>query len=574
MSEVNKHITTNALFSTAATFAAVGAIILTAFQSDLVARRWLLTPQQLQKRRVAEFRFHWRQAIGRAILRIQYTWAATVGLDRDRSLDVGKQATLLYKDPISVQEFAKELLQNVKKNACSLRVVRIGKDETLSNHLEHYVWILDDSQTNTMFHQLPLNLVATVLADHFEREVTTTALCFVADASAQQGSDIVVDIIKATVPNDVQVLPQPFWMACLAVLLEQRVYPIETMTRTLFALCRLEAMRRPTCTTMLVTLPGQAVVPQLLPLLFKAFPDDRIVFTYTGCKKTVLNALTRQKSFQPTKVLPSMTEALTFPDVVSYAIPLVPDRLIRSSNVMDPYVKALAALSVFHAGVVQTWMAAVDCYLILKEQDEKKNLFLPYCCKLDNLLDQPVDVATKNDSYWALRSLFQYITGTRTTEVSLEHIRYAASCLNEHAGRCSKPVNSKFLIDDQAIENAVFQHKLILIENKTFKDTVQPAQHWTLKAAVKQGCACCIPEDDDDDELEQGTNGGGTSSRTDAVEMIGIVGVGKASAKRNGYMDGRTTFAFDPSRFAVKSAVNGGFIDGSKSSILERTNVL
>ena len=84
------------------------------------------------------------------------------------------------------------------------------------------------------------------------------------------------------------------------------------------------------------------------------------------------------------------------------------------------------------------------------------------------------------------------------------------------------------------IENAVFQHKLILIANKTLQDTVLPAEHWTLKQAAKRGCSCCMLDEDDDAQAE------GSS-----VPEI----MSSSSTNRRGYVDGKAGFAFDPGQF-------------------------
>jgi hypothetical protein len=117
-----------------------------------------------------------------------------------------------------------------------------------------------------------------------------------------------------------------------------------------------------------------------------------------------------------------------------------------------------------------------------------------------------------------------------------------------------------------AIENCVFQHKSILIGNKTLKDTVLPKQHWTLKQASRAGCSCCGP-DPYDEEMEE-TREESTlllsslsMSRPVASEMNQIITTARklgdptTMAKTSiGYVDGKTRFAFDPTKFAHLSA--------------------
>ena len=84
----------------------------------------------------------------------------------------------------------------------------------------------------------------------------------------------------------------------------------------------------------------------------------------------------------------------------------------------------------------------------------------------------------------------------------------------------------------EVIESCVFSHKSILIGDKTLLDTVQPRKEWSLKAAKKlQSCACCAVTDDDD------------NPGPDEEKIVSKVTLG--------YVDGKTTFAFDPTKFAL-----------------------
>jgi hypothetical protein len=115
----------------------------------------------------------------------------------------------------------------------------------------------------------------------------------------------------------------------------------------------------------------------------------------------------------------------------------------------------------------------------------------------------------------------------------------ACSWLQDHAS--VNPLQMQQHAYKEQIENAVFQHKLILIGNKILQDTVAPAEHWTLKQAAKRGCSCCLLDDDEDDEDENGkpvTNNGAA-----------LPGITNVSGKGLGYVDGKVGFAFDPSKF-------------------------
>merc|ERR1712151_323825 len=106
------------------------------------------------------------------------------------------------------------------------------------------------------------------------------------------------------------------------------------------------------------------------------------------------------------------------------------------------------------------------------------------------------------------------------------------------------------------IEECVFQHKQILLQNKTLKDTVQPTQHWTLKQAVRKGgCLCCAPEGDGEEEEEEAEQ---QMKQLREQDMKGKPKKGKQTNTFNGvvtssskrhrpmYVDGKNTFAFDP----------------------------
>lgn len=495
------------------------AATLVALQSDEVGRRFLLSPTQLRAKRAAEYHYRWKQALGRAALRVHYT-AEKQGI-----------LTEIWENPEDVDKFCDEL---VSGNYQDVHVVRIGSEESDPESSqkefskEHFVWFLQ----GTKLHRVPLPMVATRLADTLESKITTTTFCFLGDASANQGSRLVVDLVESVYKDDVDVIQQPYWMVCLAVLIQQRVYNGQRLERLLFALCRVEALRckKP---TLLFTLPGQSTVSSLLPLLQKVFPDDRHMFCYTGCWNTVANSAAFRKTSQnPSSIPETLRDALIFSDTTVVTTPLV--SISSSANIMEPaFGQALAKLSALQADVVESWLTAIDSYLVQKQDDKT---YLPYCCKLDFLFADSISATgPRTSSYWALRSLLQFVTGSRSHgDVTASRMKLAVECLDFK----SPP----FIGNKVDIENAVFRHKLVLIENKTLFDTVLPAEHWTLKAAVKQGCSCCLPEDDEEAE------GDSSSGVSGAGFAMGLKK--RKNASINSYVDGKTTFAFDPSRFS------------------------
>jgi hypothetical protein len=276
------------------------------------------------------------------------------------------------------------------------------------------------------------------------------------------------------------------------------------------------------------------------------FPDDRHVFCYTGCISTIEYALAlKQQDGSDRGVVPPFEQTLQWRHSVATTTPLAKQGLDASSNVdRNSFVESLAGLPISYVDIVETWMAAVDAFVLLKE-NEKFNSYIPFVCKLDYLFGRSKDIWKEgSDRYWSLRSLLQYVTGNQNRDLSSEVMDAASSLLVDFAP-------SRVALDlsptaKRAIDNAVFQHKRILIENKTLEDTVQPAKHWTLKAAARKGgCSCCAPEEDEDEAEAAPDAAGAAFSMRSAADEMRVAGVSST-----GYVDGKTTFAFDPTRFS------------------------
>jgi len=189
---------------------------------------------------------------------------------------------------------------------------------------------------------------------------------------------------------------------------------------------------------------------------------------------------------------------------------------------------------------------------------------------------------TRTEQYWAVRSLWQFVTGSKSTlSTTQEHvIMEAALSYLSSMTPSSSSTTTTTTIDPfhdpkvlKAISNVVFTHKQILIPTKILLDTVVPQEHWTLKAAVKKGCACCIIEAEVEDEMEGGSTRrpfGSLATTTDAENDTMLFlpnnnnnntttvpqdgGIRQrpviASKKRQtNYVDGKAGFAFDPTRF-------------------------
>jgi hypothetical protein len=561
MSLQHQQLITTATIAASAV-AAVGVVSLTALQSD-VCSRLVLTPQQLQAKRGRSYQYTWQQAMTKQDLQLQYCWAGGV---QHYDNETEQIMTDIFLTEAEIIEF---IDQTLIPSVTEMVVGRIGLMEASPNNKEYYIWFYHMNQSTSRIYQLPLGMLGRLLAARLERSVTRTTFCFVADASSGAAIETLVDLVHAGAKSSsVRTVREPVWMVVLARLVEQRVLATETLDRCVFALARLEALKVvPGQNTVLMTVP-QAVVPVMLPVLQQVFPDDRHVFGYTGCIPAVATAL-EQRAVTPRAAIPDhMSEAVRFTNPVATTTPMNATALTKSTNVMEPFAKALQALPVHMADVTETWMAAVDAFFTLKE-NEKKNGYLPYIFRHDYIAKkadittttatpEKMVVSANSDCYWSAMSLLQFVTGSRSREVTSETTDAVLSWLRD----IRNPKNTKTAIavsprHQKSIENCVFQHKLILIAHKTLKDTVQPAQHWTLKDTTKRGCSCCAPEDEDEDE--DNPSGGGASDR---AAMNGTAGAGilgnssmplASGSGSNGsninYVDGKSTFAFDPSKF-------------------------
>jgi hypothetical protein len=288
----------------------------------------------------------------------------------------------------------------------------------------------------------------------------------------------------------------------------------------------------------------------LLPLVQQAFPEDRHVYAYDGCVASVRRGVLARKNFtrgiMETRLRDIINTMCHNP--IRHTTPLPSNSPLTKS--LGKLEDALAQLPVGQAQVVEAWMSSVDTYFKMK-QDESTNGYLPYVFKL-GFLSHPEDrdFTPKSDSHWSLSSLLQYITGTRSRPVSEGVMDAAIEFLKDFNRDNQMDLVPIHFSDEEnkLVENCVFQHKSILIGNKTLQDTVLPTQHWTLKQASKNGgCACCGPDpfDEEEEEEERKANGGINMSVPGAFAMNG-----SSSTQKTDYVDGKMGFAFDPSRFS------------------------
>jgi hypothetical protein len=329
----------------------------------------------------------------------------------------------------------------------------------------------------------------------------------------------------------VAVIRQPLWMVLLANIVEKRVIISSThanLQKIVFGLCRLEAWRvrdqvGAVARTVVFTLPGQACTPALAPLLQAAFPCERHLFVYDGCVRSVQRALL---AYHHTNSNSCTTGG--FDNIITATTPLSP--FLQVKNLQE----SLSKLPLSMANTTETWMRSVDTFLTLKA-DESTNEYLPYVLKLSLFLEG-------EDNRLALTNVLQFVTGSRSRPISEAVLDAAVESLRDVLCRNDSLRHAELLLPPMTlhhrtrIENCVFLHKGILIENKTLLDTVLPKKEWSLKSAKKvSGCACCGPEEEDDDD--------------DDEMLIGGTALPGAFATRPKYVDGKAGFAFDPTKF-------------------------
>ena len=265
-------------------------------------------------------------------------------------------------------------------------------------------------------------------------------------------------------------------------------------------------------------------------------------------------------------------EALRMPSWVTSSAPISQLKSIRKLG------DALADLPADQAGIIEAWMASIDAFLKLKEE-ERTNNYTPFVCRmgfimgrtgLGNLASDKVEELNE----LALINLLQYVTGSRSRPLKDETVVAAKKALEEIKSKCvddSEPFKHFSHDEKKLLEACCFLHHGILIGDKTLMDTVQPQKEWSLKAARKlQSCACCDPEeeeeeDEDDINTNKSAAGDSESGKVD-MTMPGAFAMGlnkrpnatasggedapAAKKKQTGYVDGsRGAGAFDLSKF-------------------------
>lgn len=568
--------------------ASVVATSLLAAQSDFLSRKFL-SPLKLYAKRRQDQVYKLDKAIAESIQRIRYHVNECNHIDS--SIERKVMDVILDKEEIS--RLVKEICTCASSSSTSRSrrssavtgeeeargssssnsagsvspplIVGISKDLNMAKE-QYYIHLAfplsstgGTTSTNATVQygrrvQIPLVTFCETLATELESILTSNAMCFLADASSSLSSHVFTTLFqKCQTSLQIPLVQEPSWMTTVALLLRRREISPQEGEKILYALCRLEVLKLDweqkigsKHKTVVFVLPGQGCTQILLEVLQKLFPCERHVFAYDGCVDSVRRGLWCSTSNQIKEGTGS--EAFyAMPRSVSATVPLVP-MMKKLPQLPD----LLAKLPKDMASVVEAWMSSVDAMIVLKE-DERKNMYTPFVCRMEFLLKGDNRVGENGElslleerGRLALGNVLQYITGSRSRALDDATLDAAQSVLMDLRREWRKDVAGYSELSQSVrtdIEDCVFLHKMILIGDKTLPDTVIPKVEWSLKAAKKlTSCACCFPGEEDDE------NEDGSKADEDQVVDEFAVSIGNTNS-RNGYVDGKTKFAFDPSLF-------------------------
>lgn len=560
----------NLLFPLIATSAAVAVGGMALLQTDRVSRM-ILDPVQLNTKRRGEYRYNWKKSGDKVKLQLDYFLAGG-----PRKYDDDPEIVMKNTEYVSKENDLNALVQKIvdkKDTASKFYTLKIDKDPHDPTE-EFYLYIVQEQQQSSndrVLFQVPLVKFGMKLAQAFEDQLTTTTLCFVADASAGKATNMLESLVKESKAG-VAVVSEPFWMVQMAKLVEASIVESSKIRKLVFALCRLDAwsVRQEVgdAKTVMFTLPGQAVVATLLPLVHSVFPEERHVFSYDGCVASVKRGVYAELVYNKSELFTTLEPIIRgmCKDPVRLTTPL-PSNSPLSHDISlggsgGALEKSLAQVPLQQARNVETWISSVDAYFKLKNE-EATNGYLPYCFKLGFLTDNLVEnFEHGTDSYWSLHSFMQYVTGCQGRAMPEGVIDSAKEWVKDYnlamAAEQTTIEKSVSMSEHERtmIENCCFQHKQILIGNKTLQDTVLPKEHWTMKQSSRNGCSCCGPDPYDEMEEEEEANAASDKGMTFGLGNINVTigangsSTNAAPSKSRGYVDATQVFAFDPSRFS------------------------
>jgi hypothetical protein len=162
------------------TVAVMGLTALPLLQSDAVSRH-VLEAKNLQAKRVQTYQYIWDKELRKHVL-----WTV-------REMGGDENLELLVHEG-EIHDFIEKCLEtSASEDSTGPKLLCIGVDEELATR-EVCLWIALDWR----LYQVSLKKFGLLLADRMENIMTTTALCFVADASGGVGTDLITDVLQET----------------------------------------------------------------------------------------------------------------------------------------------------------------------------------------------------------------------------------------------------------------------------------------------------------------------------------------------------------------------------------------
>jgi hypothetical protein len=159
--------------------AVIGITAIPLIQTDVVSRQ-ILSAKNLQNKRLASYKYRWEKHATKALLQ------ALQGCEDYLEILVHEEQLV---------EFIEKCLQGTPQ------VIAIGIDEHLASR-EVCIWI----QMGKLVYQVALKRFSSILADKMESRITTTAFCFITDASGGLGTQIVTTVLSTSDLNVVRII--------------------------------------------------------------------------------------------------------------------------------------------------------------------------------------------------------------------------------------------------------------------------------------------------------------------------------------------------------------------------------
>ena len=253
------------LTTTALTTALALTISLPLLQLDAVSRK-VLSPDRLRAKRRSTQVYEMDKAVEIQRLRNKAVVQAAAMAAKESTANQSSKAdgsTWRYNPKedrlattlLSTQEEYEKLVKRIMdKKSPSPYITAIDKDdEDGLDKREIYLWLAfppasgvdkaeKDSEEGWERVQVPLIPLANLLAEAFDNQITSTALCFITDASSGLSSEVLHHIMDSD-DNLGALVKEPSWMVVVARILQRNIIQKENVGKIVFALTRLEAWR-------------------------------------------------------------------------------------------------------------------------------------------------------------------------------------------------------------------------------------------------------------------------------------------------------------------------------------------